>query len=207
MTTPWTSYLPNVLPEVEACPLPLATWAIRDAVIRFCTESEIWQETQAPYTVTSTPVLIAFVVTAGSRVSRIVEAQISSRELAVIAPETADRLFYGWRNGVVARPEAVSQVQTDKFSVIPQPTSSSSLILTVALQPTRDSIDGPDFLFADYYETICAKAKATLMLMAGAKWSNPQQAAVYTMMFGKDARDAKDRNQNVFELRGAGNAA
>lgn len=204
MTTAWNAFHRYVLPEVEGCPLPVATWAIRDAAIRFCAETEIWQEVQAPYSITNTPVLQAFVIVApNARVAAIVEAQISGREIGVTTPESADRYFFGWRNGLTStRPEAIAQVQTDKFALIPQPTTSQTLILTVALQPTRNATDGPDLLLADYSDTIATKAKATLMLMSNQKWSNPALAAVYQQMFVADAMAARRRNQNVFELGG-----
>jgi hypothetical protein len=198
MSKDWSTFLPDVLPEVSTCPLVLALWAVRDTAIRFCVDSLIWQETQTPYNLTSSPITYDFVTTSGSRVAKIVQAQISARQITVLTPESLDRLFYGWRNGITGTPDTVAQVETTKFAVVPRPTGTASLILTVALQPTRDSTQGPDFLFDDYYEDLAAGAKSRLMLMPEAEWANPQQGAIYAATAHLRSQEARERNKSVF---------
>lgn len=194
----WTLFLPSVQPEVAACPPPIAIQAIRDTAIDFCAESKIWQEVQPAYFLTPGLVSYPLEADAGTRVYQIVEAQVAGRELGVLTPETCDRLFHGWRLGLAGTPEAVTQMQPEEFCVLPQPTVTTQLILTVILGPTRDSTQGPDFLFNDYYDALCSGAKARLLLMRGTIWADPQQGLAYAAVAANAITRARERRTSVF---------
>jgi hypothetical protein len=198
MAANWTSFLPGILPEVETCPMLVAQWAVRETAIKFLADTKIWQETQAPYTITSTPLSYEFVTATGSRVAQIMAAQVNGLELDILTPERCDEVYQNWRTGRTGTIEAVTQIGPDAFSVVPQPVATTSLLLMVALQPTRDAIDGPDFLFDDYYETICLGAKSRLMLMNEAEWANPRLAAIYGEMAADQLVQARSRRNRAF---------
>lgn len=195
----WTLYLPDVLPEVKLCPQPLAVQKVREAAIELCVESKVWQQIQDPYSITSGELAYEFDVDTGSLVTEIMTAQLQDgRDLDIRTPEWCDENFPLWRTGLAGTPCAITQIQPDEFRLAPQPATTMELTLTVALKPTRDSTQGPDFLFDDYYKAICASAKSMLMLMARQPWSNPNQAAIYAGMATSEASKARVRVQRAF---------
>lgn len=194
----WTLYLPSVLPDVNTCPQPIAVQAVRDTAIDFCTDSRIWQETQPAYYLTAGGVSYDLDADVDTRVQRIIEASIAGSEIAVLSVETCDRLYPGWRFGLAGTPEAVTQMQPDQFSVLPQPTSTTAIVLSVVLVPTRDATEGPDFLFDEFYDVLCAGAKARLMLMKDKPWSNPALGAGYAAFTAKAISQARLRRESIF---------
>jgi hypothetical protein len=99
---------------------------------------------------------------------------------------------------VTGNPNVLTQIDPEHFILIPVPVAVTSVTLTVALKPTRDATKGPDFLFNDYYEGICAGAKGRLMLMKGKPWTDPQAAALHIGLFNEKITEANVRRSKAF---------
>jgi hypothetical protein len=92
----------------------------------------------------------------------------------------------------------LTQLSPEGFLLVPTPVAATNVTLTVALKPTRDSTKGPDFLFEDYYEAICAGAKGRLMLTKGKSWTDPQAAALQLAFFNEKITEANVRRSKAF---------
>lgn len=196
----WTEFLQGVLPEVGSCPVFVAERAVRDAAIQFLAATKIWQEKQTPYTITAaTPAFPFILAVANTRVAQIMTAvDVNGDEVQILTAERCDELYPKWKTGLSGNIEALTQLDPDNFYVIPQPSSSTTLLLVVALQPTRAATQGPDFLLDDYYDAICNGAKSRLMLMNNASWANPQLAAVNKKFFDDQVTAAMARRNRAF---------
>jgi hypothetical protein len=199
---PWTRFLPNIQIEVMNCPRAVIVQAIRDTAIEFCEQTKAWQEIQDKYPVGGGLMLNEFVTDPGVKVYQVRAAEMENDiRLPIRTPEWCDEAYPGWRKGTVTGlPGVLTQLDPEHFILLPTPIEVSYCTLSVVLKPTRDSTKGPDFLFEDYYEAICAGAKGRLMLMKGKDWTDPQAAAVQVAFYNSKLAEANIRRSKAFGM-------
>ncbi|MFZ6731983.1 hypothetical protein ACO0LG_08700 [Undibacterium sp. Ji42W] len=193
-TTPFTSFLNEVLPYVHDCPQFVAVNAIRNAAIEFCDRSGYWQldvpdvaevDGQATYQVT---------VPAGTRVVDIHTAWFNEILIIPHSIEELNRLFRGvhWRN-LVGQPKFLYSSPDGFVHLVPAPTVSGVVRVRVTLAPTRTSTGIDSDIYEKQAEVIAHGARARLLGTAGQPFYDPVQSVSQRTAFLSGCNDAKIR--------------
>lgn len=165
------TFLEYIVPHVPGVPEVLAKRCVRDTVIDFCDETKLYEA-----------VLDGTLVKAG-----IIEVPLelpNGTKLAGVSKLTLS-------NGEVLEPMSQYIIKQDTIELV-QPLSQDNVITaTVALKPSRQSINCPSFIFEDWAEVIGYGAQAMLFNMANEEWQNPRAAAAAYSLYRNGVAKAK----------------
>lgn len=190
-TTNWESYLPEVNPEVPACPHPIMVNAVRNAAIEFCEKTLIWREDLDAITIltdkrgydldppTDTVIVVPIYVAVDGE---------------IIRPASVDQLDdVSLYQRVLKTSRTYDMISASRLQLGWEPDAdlTSGLEVRAALRPSS-SADGADTtIYEEWHEDIAAGAKARLMMMPNKNWTNPQLAMYYQNMFDAGIGEAK----------------
>lgn len=203
----WTLWLPQVAPETYLVPELLQIESIRYAAIEFCEKSLAWQAQLLPYPlptiVQGADPSIPFGTETGTAAWKILHANLQGSAYPTVTPRTpewCDENYPGWLDGgQLGKPSNVCQISPDSFVPVPAATGGPwTMIMRVALKPTRDSAQGPDFLFNDYLDAVALGAKARMFMMRDKPWTDDRRASGDYAMFLDKCLDAKVRAAKGF---------
>lgn len=207
MSKAWTLWLPQVAVETYQCPEVTQIEAILYSATAFCEKSLAWQAWQLPYPL---PTIVAgadpsipFNVEVGQMVWKILAANLQGNSYPHVTPRTpewCDEQYPGWLDGgQLGKPSNVCQISPDSFVPVPAATGGPwTMMLRVALKPTRTATVGPDFLYNDYLQQIAYGAKSQLLAMRDKPWTDLQRASAYAKIFDDACLDAKVRAAKGF---------
>lgn len=211
MPVEWEQYLSEVMPDVYGCPVRTAEDAIRSAAIEFCDQSRVWREILATdltlvagtedYTLTPPTDALIMGVHKIQLYDPVNNGAPDSRPLPMLAHNHFD--FFSKRTDQQDKPRhwLGNTPDTVRFYPIPDDGGYTAKVWAT-LKPTRDSTQGPDFLYNDWEEAIGHGAKAKLLAMSGRDWANPQAVPFHRKQFidgwvEARIRDAKANSVNA----------
>lgn len=196
----YDAFLPRVLIDAYGCPEIVATQAIRDAVIEFCSRSNFIQRDHDPITVVTGISDYDLEPPAGQLVVKILKCWFKMTELSPIAPDFVDSpAFYNSsipdNAPSIATPLSFTQKDERTFSIYPssKDTVANGLTLRISLKPTRASTTCEDSIFEDYAETIAHGALARLLVSPGKAYMNVAAAGMHGAAFNTGINDARQR--------------
>ncbi len=193
MTTAWSAFYKDCLPDLPGVPQPLLDHALRNAAIDFCTRSKAHRvDLAAIDAVANTGVYaLSSVLPAGAGLVEIVAARFDGEPLAPKAPEFLERRYDDWQTEV-GTPIYYTQQSSDSILVVPAPSADASgaIKIKAAVCPTATATGLDDWLFAKFRMNIAAGAKAILMLDAEKSWGNVPRAAFYGAQYEAAVEDA-----------------
>jgi hypothetical protein len=171
-------WLALILPKVPSAPQPRIESALAMAAHEFCKRTRVWQEwCDISFTSDGTAVVAlpdGAAATAGLR-----EATINGYPLDVRAfPDMPT-------DGATGVPELVA-LWPDRGGLIfyPAPASEQTGVRALlALAPSIDSLDLPNFLFAEHAQALTYGALASMFDDDGMKWANPTKADRNAILF------------------------
>jgi hypothetical protein len=177
----WKLLWPLVLPQVPLCPTRMVTKAVRNATRELCERGYVWKQVHR-ITVGGDRAEYDLPTSANAKTCRLDYATLDGGELD-IRPASHVREFYpNWHVGEPSgTPSLVTQLTPDTLLLVPAPTTTAELAVTVSLKPPIDAPKVEDSLIEEYEEIIAAGALARLKAMTAVPWSNPAEA----MAFGK----------------------
>jgi hypothetical protein len=196
----YDAFLPRVLIDAYGCPEIVATQAIRDAVIEFCSRSNFIQRDHDPITVVRGISDYDLEPPAGQLVVKILKCWFKMTELSPIAPDFVNSpAFYNSsipdNAPSIATPLSFTQKDERTFSIYPssKDTVANGLTLRISLKPTRASTTCEDSIFEDYAETIAHGALARLLVSPGKAYMNVAAAGMHGAAFNTGINDARQR--------------
>lgn len=183
-TTPFTQWLPEVLPQVPECPELLAINAIRNACIEFCLQTNWWQDDYGTTAITTAILPYAFVTAAGVGVAQILVAKLKGTPLADTNINELDSKIVGWR-AATGDPRALFQPLPGVADFYPRPagTDSYDIFMRVAYTPLRAATTVDSTVYEAWMEEIAAGAIGRLMAIPAKAWSNPDGSKHYYAIF------------------------
>lgn len=205
---PFTSFLPEVLPLVAGCSNLVATNAVRNATIEFCTNTLYWQETQASVNLTSASFPYSIVAPSGAQVVTALGVTVDGRPMGQTTQDTLDLKVLNWRS-ITGTPRVYFQYNPNTIGVYPALDSNTYAFITrSALAPTRASTGVIDFVFDKHLEAIASGTLARLFQMPAQPWTDPAQGAHYREQFNTwmtqatiDANKSYNRGQMQVMMR------
>ena len=179
----FTAFLPEVMPLVQGCADVVAVNAIRNACIEFCSESNIWQETQDPVVLAATDFPYTLEGVSGAKVTRVLSLRINGVR---VDPKTVDELdakYTDWRSETSPTPAGYYQPDPNNLMLYPALEGSATAVFRVAYAPVRTGTGVEEYVYQDWLEEIAAGAVARLMSMPSQPYTNEAAAEGYRTMF------------------------
>lgn len=170
-TYEYATFLEYIIPHVPGVPEALAKRCVRDVVIDFCDETKLYEA-----------VLDGTLVKAG-----IIEVPLelpNGTKLAGVSKLTLS-------NGEVLEPMSQYIIKQDTIELVRPLSQDNVITATVALKPSRQSINCPSFIFEDWAEVIGYGAQAMLFNMANEEWQNPRAATAAYSLYRNGVAKAK----------------
>jgi len=183
-TVPFTDWLPFVLPHAVGVPDLLATKSIQSACIDFCNQTNWWQGTLGPITLSTANVPYTFVPPTGATVAQIMSAIYKGIPLAHTNIDELTNKVLNWRDHT-GDPRAVFQEQPGIASLYPAPAVGGSYDVTfrVSYAPLRASTTIDQQVFEAFQDEIAAGALGILFAMPQKPWTDMDMAKAYSAAF------------------------
>ena len=205
MSTPWSAWLPDVLPHVKQCPVAIAEHEIKRAAQDLLQTSRAWSVLTA-----------AQAVTAGQST---VTVDLVDPSIDLVRLETV------WFDGVKLTPATPGELDVDEGSswisktgqpsrfiqltpgflrLYPAPAADATTGVTArcTVMPSEAADGLPDELANRYWDEIWTGARGKLMIYKDRPWSDPNIGAAYLGQFSSQ----KSAVLVSATLRGLGNA-
>ena len=191
----YSSLLKEVLPYVPLCPDTLVEQAIRSATIEFCERSKAFILDIDPLSTIAGVFEYDFDIPTGTEVHQILYMTYDGNDMDPISPRSLELNYPDWRNRT-GNPHVYLQKTPTTFWVVPVPSGSKELILSVALKPTTASNNIDTTVANTYRDAIIYGALYRLLRMPNREWSDVGAAQEYLFQFTQEIQQA--------ELRGRG---
>ena len=192
----FTGFLPEVLPSVPGCPIPMAINAIRNAAIQLCQESSWLTYTPAAIDIVAGTSEYALTPPTGSLVSDVLWAAHNDQNLTAKTEAQLDMLSGTWRtdSGDPVYYTFISRA-TRIIRLVPTPTTAltGGLKLRYAIKPTPTATTVDDTVFEEWHEYIAAGALMRLLEIKDKPWSSQAEADRQLGIFAAGVMLAKSR--------------
>lgn len=202
MSTNYSAFLKNVLPECPGVPYSVAFDAVRLAAIEFCKESTVLTKNHANISLVADQTAYALTTPTDLDIQSVAGdikygpdgSIIFQRPRTYLSVEIPD-----WENKTGIKPEFFyvsygdGATTTWYINVVPKPTEAVTDALAgivLICSPLNNSTTVPTIIYEKWLEEIAAGAKARLMAMPTKEWSNPELAGYYKGIFMKGVADA-----------------
>jgi hypothetical protein len=183
----WSDWLPDLLPQLPECPVPLIEHELLRAAQDFFSRSYSWIVTTSaiPVVAAEASAPITFDPMLNVDNVRIEQAWYDNKEMELTTPGDLDSRFQNDWNTHVGVPYALYQESPGSAAFYPIPTAPSVIgfRFRASVKPTDASTGIPDDLYSNFKDEILVGAKARLMLFANKAWSNPGLGAAYAAQF------------------------
>lgn len=174
----WSTFYPDLLTFVQACPEPLLNQELRRAAQTFFRRSRAWVQWLTPITLTSA-VSYPLTLPTDAMVVRLEKATLDGKPIELP----------NWRSfeaDPLAVPGQSSGITTaDRISVLlAQPYAAGGrLAVQAALAPSDAATTIPDDQVAQHRDAILHGARSRLLLLPDKSFTNPQMATLELGMF------------------------
>ena len=183
-------FFPHVLIDVIGCPDPTLRLQIVSAAAEFCRETLAWTESQDPMLLVNNVSDYELDVPAQAYAYTVRDVWVNGRRLSPITLHA----MQGSNAGESNEPTHYNaSAERGLIRVFPTPinVTGQALVTRTAFVPTMTATALPDFLGQRHMEVIASGAKARLMLIPGASWSNPQLGAYHRDLFSAGIVNAR----------------
>ena len=184
MAKVWSTFYPDVLPDLPGAPLPLVDHYLRNATIEFCERSKAWVADLTVIDAVAGQMEYALPLPTGAE---LVEIKAALYLGEAITPKTHDYLAdkYGDWQVEVGYPAHYTHQTTDEVLLVPAPTDAATgaLKIKAAVRPSPTAADVEDWFYSRYRLAIAAGCKALMASMTDKPWTNADRAVINAGMF------------------------
>lgn len=199
----WSYWLPDVLPHVPGCPVPIAEHEIKRAAQAFFRESRSWRIQSDPFAVAADQEVVAIApVDPELELLEIDDSSVyfDGQQVFPVTPQELARSFPDdWREDR-GTPRQFYLLQPEQMRLYPIPVANaaSGIECRMYVVPNDDSTGLPDDVARKFRDAIYLGARARLMLYVNVAWSNPNMAGVYGGAFASAVANAKDEAARAY---------
>lgn len=192
-----TDFLPEVLPYVPGCSVPLALKQLRAICMDFCSVAPIVQATIDPIDLAAGEPEYDIDTPNGTDVTLILAATLNGMPLRILGLHDADFLT---ARTTMGSPRGIKQSASNSLMLDVSPTYDmpQALALVVATKPKRSATSVADVLLNDYAYDIGQGAIGRLLLMPNQPFSAPANAFAYTANYERTRTNARIRAESSF---------
>jgi hypothetical protein len=190
-------FMKDVRPHIPGCPDGVALNAIRNACIRFCTDTWIIREDLKTINADADEDTYALTPAATyNTVVGIVSFLYDDVELDKKTEEELDIIDYGWRTADQGTPTFVTSPDSPASVTLnrkPETGTTSTMKVRVAIRPKRTATTVPDLLLSEWLSAIKYGALEELYEIPGKGWSDMKQSMWYGKKFNFQVQRGKAR--------------
>jgi hypothetical protein len=184
MATPISFILPTVQATLPQCPEFVLDGLIRRAAIKLCHDSLAWVQVMDAVALVDTDFPYTILAPTGTRVARVLSVMVDGASPALDSSSIDYEEIHtsDWRTqtGVPAR---FIEWPIGTVTVVPLPSISSSIVFTVALEPSSTGTDIDDSVYIDHWEAIASGAIYLACIIPGQPWTSPELAMFHKQLF------------------------
>lgn len=188
----YTSLVKEILPYVPLCPDALVEQHIRAATIEFCERSKAYILDMDPFNTTSGVYEYDFDIPVATEVHQVLYMTHDGNDMDPISPRSLELNYPDWRNRT-GSPHVYLQKSSSLFWIVPVPSGSKEVIVSVALKPTRTSNNIDSTISNQYRDAIIYGALYRLLRMPGREWTDVGAAREYLAQFNNEITQAELR--------------
>tara|TARA_Y100000114_G_scaffold156536_1_gene184017 strand:- start:375 stop:1049 length:675 start_codon:yes stop_codon:yes gene_type:complete len=188
----YSSLVKEVLPYVPMCPDTLVEQNIRAAAIEFCERSKAYILDMDPFTTISGVYEYDFEIPSGTEVHQILYMTEDGNDMDPISPRSLELNYPDWRDRT-GNPHVYLQKTPTTFWVVPVPSGSRQVIVSVALKPSRTSNNIDTTISNQYRDAIIYGALYRLLRMPSREWTDVNAAREYLAQFNMEITQAELR--------------
>lgn len=195
MSTALTAFLTQVQTHVPGCPENVMLEAIRNACIRFCTDTWLVRESLTPINVVVGTDEYILTASVNNESIGLISFLHDKLELPNKTEEELDVLDSGWRTADPGVATSVISLLPDlvKLNRVPLEAITDGLIVRIATRPTDDAIVVNDLLFNDWRKGIKYGSLEELFEIPGKQWSDMKQSIFYGKRFNFETQRGRAR--------------
>ena len=184
-TRPIADFLPRILSHIDGVDADMVSTYTMDSIIQFLRDTKILKEVVCLELDPCTP---SYKLHTNNRITEVMSVRFFSDDTYQLPPNTVDY-----------------RVQDDTLYVgtIP-PCHKLSAEIELAVAPSRDSEEVPEFIYEDWVDAITALTLSKLYLLTDNEWYNPQAANNQTTLYSQLVRQARFTNitkHKPFQMR------
>lgn len=176
----WSSFYPDVLPEVPGFVIPLVDIALRRAAQEFFATTGAWRLWLDDVTTEEDRTEYDIELEANSELVKLLRATLEGRPIRTVLE---DELPADWKTTTAGMADCV--FTQDQRNLVLLPAQEADLVLKVeaTLRPSDAATGIQDAYFAQYSRDIANGALAYLLAQLHKPYSNPAQAQRYQVLF------------------------
>lgn len=189
-------FLVEVMPYMQNVPAVVATQAIKNACIEFCTETRYLQYNLDPIPAVASTSEYDLDADDGYVVVDVMQAWFGT---TLLVPKSTEQLSQIYRNTdwrtITGNPYYFFRERETQVTLIPKPqkTEANKINVRVAVAPTRSSTTVDSEIYERFLEKIAHGARARLYNTAGQLYYDPKLAQLYTKQFNDDMAEVRTR--------------
>ena len=176
----WSDFYPWVLPSAQGCPNPTLDLHIRQAAIEFCRRTLCWVRTLDPIEANGMDIRFDLDLPSQTQAVKLMAVAINGLEYLLVDTQRGLQLV---RQGSGADFSFTQDKLT--LDVHPLRARGDRIEVDMALAPSFNAISIETDVASPYVHEIAQGALATLQMMTGVAWSEPNLAAANKLLFNQ----------------------
>ena len=176
----WSDFYSWVLPSVQGCPNPTLDLHIRQSAIDFCRRTLCWVRTLDPVEANGMDIRFDLDLPSQTQAVKLMAVAINGLEYLLVDTQRGLQLV---RQGSGADFSFTQDKLT--LDVHPLRARGDSIEVDMALAPSFNAISIETDVASPYVHEIAQGALATLQMMTGVAWSEPNLAAANKVLFNQ----------------------
>ena len=188
----YSSLVKEVLPYVPLCPDSLVEQNIRAAAIEFCERSKAYILDLDAFSTIAGVYEYDFDIPTGTEVHQILYMTEDGNDMDPISPRSLELNYPDWRDRT-GNPHVYLQKTPTSFWVVPVPSGTRQVIVSVALKPSRTSNNIDTTIANQYRAAIIYGALYRLLRIPSREWTDVGAAREYLAQFNLEIQQAELR--------------
>jgi hypothetical protein len=188
----YSSLVKEVLPYVPLCPDSLVEQNIRAAAIEFCERSKAYILDLDAFSTIAGVYEYDFDIPTGTEVHQILYMTEDGNDMDPISPRSLELNYPDWRDRT-GNPHVYLQKTPTSFWVVPVPSGTRQVIVSVALKPSRTSNNIDTTIANQYRDAIIYGALYRLLRIPSREWTDVGAAREYLAQFNLEIQQAELR--------------
>lgn len=182
----WSTWLPDLMPQLPGCPIPLVEHKLRRVCQEFFSRTRAWQVVQDPLPVMSGIADVELAPDdARQGLVRVERAWLDGQRLTVTSAAELDNAYADDWLMHAGTPDRLVQITPGAAILYPAPVADAlqGLKLRLSVMPSETATGIADDLFIAYKAPLASGALSHLMLQEDQPWSSPNLGAYHAGVF------------------------
>ena len=188
----FSSLVKEILPYVPMCPDTLVESNLRAATIELCERSKAYIHDMDAFNTVAGVYEYDFDIPVGTEAHQILYMTHDGRDMDPISPRSLELNYPDWRDRT-GQPHVYLQKYSSTFWLVPVPSGTKQVLVSLALKPTRTSNNIDTNFSNNYRDGIVYGTLYRLLRMPSREWTDVNAAREYLLQFNQEIQQAELR--------------